>query len=412
METPNLQQLSEEGVLFRNVFCANPTCSPSRACLQTGMYANNNGMMGLAHLGWRLTDYNKTIINQLNIHEYETVLASFQHITQLDKKDELGFKKDLADDEGSTEDKAAEYIKSMADSDTPFYLDVAFQETHREFPDSTGIINPDHCLPAAPFPDTAETRKDMADFKLMAKELDRKMGVVFQAVKDAGIEDKTLILATTDHGIAFPKMKCNLTDHGIGVFLIMKGPGVFSGGKCCDALISQIDILPTIFDYVGLQRPNWVDGHSFLKSIDNDKKLHRDQIYAELNFHVSEEPQRCVRSQRYKYIRRYDGRNHSVLPNCDDSISKDFLLEKADWRQFNFDVEQFYDLFHDPYETNNIIDNDAYQTLIADHREQLDRWMQANHDPLLSGPLKKVSGITLMDVNGLSPSTGERIVYE
>ncbi len=52
--TPHLQALAEEGVLFRQAFCANPTCSASRATLLTGMYPHNNGMTGLAHRGWAL----------------------------------------------------------------------------------------------------------------------------------------------------------------------------------------------------------------------------------------------------------------------------------------------------------------------------------------------------------------------
>src|SRR5215471_17617747 len=50
--TPHLQRLAEEGVLFRRNFCANPTCSPSRAALLTGCYPHENGMTGLAHRGW------------------------------------------------------------------------------------------------------------------------------------------------------------------------------------------------------------------------------------------------------------------------------------------------------------------------------------------------------------------------
>src|SRR5437763_15364561 len=55
--TPNLQKLAREGVLFRQAFSAAPTCSPSRACLLTGQFAHQNGMLGLAHRGFAMTDY-------------------------------------------------------------------------------------------------------------------------------------------------------------------------------------------------------------------------------------------------------------------------------------------------------------------------------------------------------------------
>ncbi len=73
--TPNLQTLAEEGVLFRQAFCANPTCSPSRAALLTGSYPHQNGMFGLAHRGWSLDDYSQHLVHTLTAHGYAAALA-------------------------------------------------------------------------------------------------------------------------------------------------------------------------------------------------------------------------------------------------------------------------------------------------------------------------------------------------
>ena len=54
--TPNIVHLANQGVLFRQAFCAVPTCSGSRACLLTGQYGHSNGMLGLAHRGFSLRD--------------------------------------------------------------------------------------------------------------------------------------------------------------------------------------------------------------------------------------------------------------------------------------------------------------------------------------------------------------------
>ena len=78
--TPCLQSLAEEGVLFRQNFCINPTCSPSRAALLTGCYPHENGMTGLAHRGWSLNDYSQHIIHTLRKEGYLSVLAGAQHI--------------------------------------------------------------------------------------------------------------------------------------------------------------------------------------------------------------------------------------------------------------------------------------------------------------------------------------------
>src|SRR3954454_10871451 len=80
--TPNIQMLADQGVLFREAFCAAPTCSGSRASLLTGQYCHNNGMMGLAHRGWSLNDYGKHWVHTLREAGYRSVLIGEQHISE------------------------------------------------------------------------------------------------------------------------------------------------------------------------------------------------------------------------------------------------------------------------------------------------------------------------------------------
>ena len=80
VETPNMQRFAEEGVLFRNAFCAAPTCSPSRAALLTGMYPHSCGMLGLAGKNLcRLNDYGQHLSHFLKANGYETVLSGIEH---------------------------------------------------------------------------------------------------------------------------------------------------------------------------------------------------------------------------------------------------------------------------------------------------------------------------------------------
>lgn len=83
---------------------------------------------------------------------------------------------------------------------------------------------------------------------MTGRQLDEGLGRVLSALDASGLADKTLVICTTDHGIAFPGMKCTLTGRGIGVLLIMRGPGGIPAGRVCDALVSHIDIFPTICD--------------------------------------------------------------------------------------------------------------------------------------------------------------------
>jgi arylsulfatase A-like enzyme len=79
---PNVLALADQGILFREAFCAAPTCSASRACLLTGQYGQSNGMLGLAHRGWSLRDYSHHIVHTLRDVGYTSTLIGEQHISK------------------------------------------------------------------------------------------------------------------------------------------------------------------------------------------------------------------------------------------------------------------------------------------------------------------------------------------
>src|SRR5438045_492113 len=80
--TPHLQELAEEGVLFRKAFCAAPTCSPSRASLLTGQYAHNSGMLGMAHRGFSLHNYQQHLLYTLRKDGYHSALIGEEHLAK------------------------------------------------------------------------------------------------------------------------------------------------------------------------------------------------------------------------------------------------------------------------------------------------------------------------------------------
>ncbi|HOQ30288.1 MAG TPA: sulfatase, partial [Armatimonadota bacterium] len=260
VETPRIQQLAEEGVLFRQAFCANPTCSASRSVLLTGRYAHSNGMIGLAHRGSRLNDYRQHLASFLSRNGYETALSGMQH--EAADRQLLGYERFLDDGPGgNTQEgvarRAAAFLAER--HDRPFFLSCGFSLTHRtgrgiqwHNGEASPLGDPRYCRPPAPLPDLPEIRRDFADFRASVRRLDECMGIVFDALEESGLAEETLVVCTTDHGIAFPFMKCNLTDHGTGVMLILRGPGGFTGGKVVDALVSHVDIFPTLCQMAGI----------------------------------------------------------------------------------------------------------------------------------------------------------------
>ena len=264
--TPHIQQLAEEGVLFRQAFCANPTCSPSRACLLTGQWAHSCGMTGLVNRGWTLPYPERLLTHTLQKAGYTTAMARLPARSSGHRRWRLH---PPVAPRGSRcpNRRPSRRLLSRRSSSVPFYLDVGFGETHRQRrgfapqPQGEAPTDPRYVRPPAPFPDTPDTRQDMAEYIDAARTLDAKMGRVFAALQDNGLADNTLVICTTDHGIAFPTMKCNLTDHGLGVMLVLRGPGGFSNGQMVDALVSQVDIYPTICALAGIASARPRAGH-------------------------------------------------------------------------------------------------------------------------------------------------------
>jgi len=294
--TPNIQRLAEEGVLFRRAFCAAPTCSASRAAMLTGQSAHSSGMIGLAHRGFRLDDYGQHVVHTLRAAGYGTTLAGVQH--EAPEAAMIGYDEILRGSDPA--ESAARFLAGAAGEGEPFFLSVGFVMTHRAFP-SPASGDERFVLPPPPLPDTPETRRDMAAFIASARLLDAAIGRVLGALDASGRAADTLVICTTDHGIAFPGMKCNLTDHGIGVMLILRWPGGFAGGRGCDALVSQIDLFPTICDIIGVEHPPWLQGRSILPVLRGEREKVNDEVYADVTYHAAYEPQRAVRTGRWKY---------------------------------------------------------------------------------------------------------------
>jgi arylsulfatase A-like enzyme len=402
--TPHLQRLAEQGVLFRKAFSAAPTCSPSRAALLTGQAPHTSGMLGLAHLGFSLHDYRQHILHTLRRAGYQSTLVGMQHLVPDSQIERPGYDRilDVPDSLAvSVAPAAAQFLRQTPAQ--PFFLDVGLFETHRAFFEPGAQEDPRYCLPPAPLPDTPEIRADMAAFKSSARSMDHGIGVVLDALDAAGLAGNTLVISTTDHGLAFPRMKCNLTDSGIGVSLIMRGPGGFDGGKVCDALISHIDVFPTICDLLDIYPPSWLQGTSMLPVIRGEVAQINEAIYAEVTYHVGYEPQRAVRTERWKYIRRFGERMLPVLSNTDGSPSKNVWLTYG-WQNWPIEQEQLYDLIFDPNEANNLAVLPTYAHILNDLRQQLENWMQRTHDPLLNGPVPAPPGALVGDPNEIEPT--------
>lgn len=400
VQTPNIQRLADQGLLLRQAFAAAPTCSGSRAALLTGQYPHVNGMTGLAHRGWALTDYGRHIVHPLRAAGYWSALIGEQHLSQAPGV--LGY--DHVVDVGTTKvhsiaPAAQQLLRSRPPQ--PFFLSIGFFETHREFFEPSSVRDALYGAPPSHLPDTPETRADMAAFKASARSFDQGVGAILQTLDEQNLADDTLVVLTTDHGLPFPGAKGTLTDRGLGVLCILRGPGGFMGGHVSDALISQLDVYPTLCELAGAPLPPDLDGSSLLPLARREVASVRDELFAELTFHAAYDPQRAIRTNRHKLIRHWGPRREVVLPNVDDSPSKD-LLVAAGWAEQPRPEVELYDLLADPGEMRNL----AYDRAFADVLQRLDgrlrQWMFETDDPLLDGDVPVPPGAYVNDPAGLS----------
>lgn len=398
--TPNIQALAEQGVLFRKAFCAAPTCSPSRAALLTGMWPHCCGMLGLAHRGFALKDYGQHIVHTLRRAGYFSALCGTQHVAR--DRAAIGYDQVLDAREYSEEAVYRAAVKFLADPPSqPFFLSVGFGATHRVFPPPDPADDPRYTRAPDPLPDTPRTRHDFAAFKTRSRMLDKALGAVIGALDAAGLGANTLVVCTTDHGIAFPAMKCNLTDHGIGVMLILRGPGGLTGGKVCEAMVSQVDVFPTLCELLEIDPPERLQGESMMPLIRGQAEEIHQEVFAEVTYHAAYEPMRAVRTGRWKYIRRFGDRRRPVLCNCDDSESKDLWREHG-WADRAVADEELFDLIFDPNEAHNLAGDPAAKAALEEMRGRLDRWMQATDDPLVQGRVAPPPGATVNQPDCLS----------
>lgn len=404
INTPHLLDFAKDSTMFNNAFCVSPTCSPSRSSMLTSTMPHQNGMLGLAQRGFTLANPKHHLANYLKSNGYETAISGIQHEVgwyfdiDNDLLHNIGYQHILTTESESYEKteyhnwdsqnaKAAIKWLNERDSSKPFMLSYGLHSTHRPYPVNVDKkIDERYIRPVSTINDNSENRHDHAQYMTSAQYADDNINMVLQALKDLGIYDNTVILFTTDHGLALPFHKCTLKDNGIAVSLMLRHPEK-GHGAVVDKLVSHLDVFPTLCDCLGLPIPDYVEGKSGFEMLSNQDKTIRDEIFAQVNFHTSYEPSRCVRTERYKYIKYFDDSwKHYNISNMDEAIPKEILLEHG-LKDKAKPMEALYDCLYDPNEMNNLVEDPSMKEVLEDLRHRLQQQMIQSNDPLVDGEI-------------------------
>lgn len=310
---------------------------------------------------------------------YDTFLFGIQHEVLPAELNRLGFGEIWQKSQQCKQvaDSVADFLRNRASGGKPFYAQVGFRETHAPFeadgtePDaSRGIEIPPYLVA------DAVSQGKLAYFQGAIRRVDEALGVIIEALRKSGLENDTLMIFTTDHGVELPRAKWTLYDPGIAIALVLRCPRAgLTGGRECNLLLSNVDYLPTMLEILGLPVSGNIQGRSFARALrENNGPPVRDAVYG--MYHKTQT--RCVRTQKFKLIRHFD-----VAADC---YSFPVRYEDVLNRRVIPRLE-LYDLRNDPNEIKNLTDSPEHADTQARLDGQLWGWMESVDDPLLKGPI-------------------------
>jgi len=406
VRTPNLARLAREGLRFDAAFAASPTCTPSRSAIYTGMFPFRNG----AHANHSLVrDEVPTWPLRLKERGYRVVLAGKTHIGP---RAAFPFEY-LAGSNVMPPGKnhvlwtdlntgAVDRLLAEHDRKQPLCLVVCSHSPHVYWPESEGYDPAKVELPPYLL-DTPETRATRSRYYTDVSWMDRQVGEVRDSLSKHGYADQTLFLYTADQGAQFPFGKWNLYDTGIRAPLLAAWPGKVKPGSTTGALVSLVDLLPTLIEVTGDKAPKDLDGRSFLPVLLGRSQRHREEVYAAHtgDGKMNRTPMRCVRTGRYKYLLNLapqtvyqthisegagpDGK--SYWTSWERVALKDLGAARLVQRYRHRPAEELYDLQQDPWEQQNLAGDQSHSGLLSRLREKLKRWRLQQGEDLSKVPM-------------------------
>lgn len=389
VESPHFDALAAAGVRFAQAFCTAPQCSPSRASMFTGRYPHNTGVMGLTHkyFAWDLHADERHLAQHLNDAGYHTAGLGIIHESR--RHERPGFEVLLHAASAEAPDitaTAVQYIREQRPQDQPFYLQVGYVEPHRRDVGYQAAPYTQRGVNIPPYLVNEPTAyEDLAYFQGSIRKVDAALGDLLAALDDVGLRDNTLVIFTADHGIPYPRAKCSLYDPGLEVALMMRWPGgPLEAGQVVDAMVSNTDILPTIFDLLDLPLPGNVQGTSLLPLLRGEVEQVHETLYGEMTYHDYCDPRRSLRTTTHKLIVNFTAAPFFMDPSQQWRPNTITVHPARPEHAYHEPVE-LYDLRADPLEQRNLAYEAEHADLCRDLLRQLYNWMTETDDPLLHG---------------------------
>ncbi len=446
INTPAFDRIAREGALFTNAIVASPGCSPSRASILTG-----RNCWQLEEAGTHASSFPQKYITYPDLLERAGYLIGFTGKPWAPGDwSKSGRKRNPAGTEYnkikltnnpsgiSNIDYAANFsdFLSKREMNQPFCFWFGATEPHRVFSQGIGLKNgkksEDVEVPAF-LPDNSEVRNDILDYCFEIEWYDKQLSKIISLLEKSGELDNTIIVVTSDNGMAFPRAKANTYEFGIHVPLAIRWGMNIRAGTKINNVVSLIDLAPTFLEAAGVKHPgtktgdNTMEGISMLTILTNKKRTVKDTlrtgVYSSRERHSFARwnnlsyPQRALRTNDYLYIRNFKpnlwpagdpqkmekesissqmklGPQHSGYHDIDASPTLDFLVRNRDEKEvseyfhYAIDVrpaEELYDIKIDPACLNNLAKDRAFLKTRNLLKNRMDSYLRKTNDPRVTG---------------------------
>ncbi|MEM7374850.1 MAG: sulfatase [Bacteroidota bacterium] len=442
VQTPAFDRIAKEGVLFTQAFAGSPGCSPSRAALLTGRHC-----WQLEHAGTHASFFSPKYVS------YPDLLKEAGYAVGYTGKGwgpgdwkESGRANNpagpewnlhtLSSEEGiSNKDYSANFRSFLEsrDSDQPFCFWFGAHEPHRKFGDGLGLKAGKQLssvdVPGF-LPDAEVVRSDILDYCHEIEWFDKHLGHMIHLLEEAGELDNTLILVTSDNGMAFPRAKATAYEYGVHVPLAIRWGKAVPAGRTVDDLIGFVDLAPTILEATGVAHPEThpMIGKSILSLLKSDKSgivepartavFSSRERHSSSRYHTLGYPQRVMRTHEYAYIRNFKperwpsgapvkygvgnypqkdaiqkqelGPEHGGYHDIDACPTLSYLIEQRESPDvspyFHLSVdhrpsEELFNIQEDPFCLKNLATDPTYLSVLESLRTQLMEELTKTGDP-------------------------------
>jgi len=414
VQTPHMDELARSGVRFSQAYCTSASCAASRSVILTGKFGHATASYGHVHDYHHFSTFEGVLSLPvlLSTHGIHTARIGKYHVAP---EEVYHFEEVLYADPRNTVEMA-ESCEGVIRGPAPFFLYFCPDDPHRGSP-----FSPEQWWEPNPFgnrpdgypgvestqydpgevqvpdflPDTQACREEIAQYYQSINRIDQGLGKLIQLLKDAGKWGNTAIIYISDNGMAFPGAKTTVYEPGIKLPCIVRVPGEDNMGGINHAMISWVDLTPTILELMGIKFDEQsFHGRSFAGIIGQESPKGWYEVFASHTFHeiTMYYPMRVCRKENLKLIWNIAWRLEypfasdlwasstwqSVYRNHGEYLGKRSIQDYMFRKEF-----ELYDLSKDPGELQNLAYDPGYQQSLNHMIEELKAFQKRTGDPWL-----------------------------